>query len=252
MPGDVSTPPMPATAALVAGGAGALVVGIALLIRGARNGRVILAVALAGVAAACSPLIVRVVPLDLRLTAAAAAVAGGLFAFLLGRLLWAGVLAAIVGAAALAAVAYVSAGGLPDPPSWPEPPPAVFGAWCQALGGHVQAWVRALWNAHRTLMVACMAGACVALAVGLLLPRATLVFASSVLGAVLVAGGAAGLCWAGRVQWAAQWLDRPQVPAAATGALAGLGLIFQTVTVLRGRARAKEEAPGEEPGQELL
>jgi len=247
MPGGVPVPPMPSKLVLVVAGAVCVAAGLALLIRGRANGRVILAVFAAGGAASAAPIVVEWVPLkNVWLTGASAAVAAGLLAFVLGRVLWALVLAAVVGTAALALAGWLSADAIADRPAWSEAPAETFGAWCRDGRDYLGAWVVAIWR-HKASTVALAAGlAAVALVVGLLLPRAALVLTSSAVGASAVVGGAGMLLWAGEVAYAARWLNRPLAPAAAAGAMALFGVAAQACSEFR-RSRAAREAADEGP-----
>jgi hypothetical protein len=246
MPGGMPIPPMPSKIALVIAGSGGVLLGLALVLRGAANGRFVLALAAAGAAGAASPMLIQVVPFGPleehpAIIMVAAALTVGLLAIVFGRLLWALVLGALLGAAWLAVVAWHQAADIPAP-AWPAGEAADFTEWLLLLGGYLQGWIGAVWQYRAWLAGASAGVVAVGVAVGLLLPRLALLLTSSVVGALACVAGAGMLLWAGQVQWAERFTRQLHVPAAAAALLALVGAIVQTYFEFGRKKPAEGEA----------
>ncbi len=241
----IPNPPMPSTTALLVAGGGGVLLGLALALRGAANGRVVLALTAAVVAGACSSLLAGLAD-QLKdhptAVAIAAAVTVGLLAFVFGRVLWAIVLGAVLGIAAMGVITFLYAGEVANAPVWSAGEAADFPEWARQFGAHLRNWVAALWR-HKRLLVGGSTGLIAfGVAFGMLLPRVTLLLTSSVVGAVAFVAGAGMLLWAGEVRWAAQFTHDPFVPAIVATALAMIGIVLQTYLELARRRAAKDEA----------
>jgi hypothetical protein len=246
MPPGITAPPMPSMALVVVTGAGCLLIGAVLNLWGRKAGRPLLALVVAAGAAASSCLVVKHFPLkNVWVVGAALALAGGLLAFLLGRLLWALTLGVVLAIVALGVVAHFGAGAMEGKPAWSESEFATFGAWCLAAADYLLAWLGALWR-HMPVSVALagLAPVVVCIAVELLLPSSILILASSAFGAAGVVVGAGLLVLACRADWARAWVDRMYIPAVVAAVLTLIGAAYQARTQLRGRP-GEEEQEGE-------
>jgi len=246
MPGGIPIPPMPSKIALMIAGSGCVLLGLALVLRGAANGRYVLAFAAAGAAGGASPMLIHVVPFGRfeehpAIVMIAAALTVGLLAIVFGRLLWALVLGALLGSAWLVGVAWHQGAAI-TAPAWPAGEAADFTGWLLMLGGYLQGWLGAVWQARAPLAAAAAGVVAVGVALGLLLPRLALLLTSSVVGALSVVGGIGVLLWVGQVQWAARFARQLHVPAAAAALLALIGAIVQTYFEFGRKKPAEAEA----------
>lgn len=246
MPPGIPAPPMPSMALIVLTGAGCLAIGAVLNLWGRKAGRPLLALAVAAGAGASAWMVVEHFPLkNVWAVGAALALAGALLAFVLGRLLWALTLGAVLAIVALVVVAHFSAGAVEDKPAWDESETETFGAWCLAAADYLLAWLKALWrHAPVSVALAALAPVIACVAVELILPKSVLILASSALGASGVVAGAGLLVLACRADWARAWVDRMYIPAAAAAVLALIGAAYQVRMELRGRP-GKEGQEGE-------
>lgn len=198
MLGEIPMPPIPPAPALLAGGLLCLAVGVMLVVRGRANGKLILALLAAAAAAAAAPAIVRLVPAlrSVALVAAAAAVTAGLMGFVLGRLLWGLMLGAILATAALAVAAWIGAVAIAEQPAFGQGQIDSIGGWCGQLMLHLGNWALAMWHYNHAAVAAAAGLATFAVVAGFLLPRITLIVASSFVGAAAMSAGATMLLWA--------------------------------------------------------
>jgi hypothetical protein len=249
MPAGIPAPPLPATSALWGAGLGAILIGLVLLLSGRKSGKVILALALAGVAAACGPLVAQHISYqNVIVVSVVSAALGGLVCYFLAPVLWTLILGAALGVAGLVTFALLNDGGAAQPAAWPDRPAGDLAAWTLCLGEYLLSWLNGLWG-YNPLAVALVVGAPVGigLAVGAFYPQAMYVLVTSLLGGLLAVAGAGACAWGTRPEWAAQWTANLHLPAAAAGGLALFGLILQGRTVMQERAKKK---PKKEPSAE--
>lgn len=251
MPTIPFPPPAPTLgAALAYGIAGASgLLGLALLIWGRLVHRGFLVILAAGVGFALGRGLAPRIGLDPLLGGLGAAVTLGMLALMLARLVWA-VVAGLLAAAAAAGAAVVH--------YWPAVASQPAAEIQQAdLGQYVSSLARFAWTAlgvsagHSALVVAAAAATGVGLlAVGILLPRATAIFMSSLVGASLVVSGAALAAGQARPDLWTAALGDVRWPALATGGLLLGGILAQTVAALRAGKHDEGTAADKEDAQE--
>ena len=225
-------PPLETMAPMIIAGVGALLLGLALLLRGAANGRVVLALAAAASAGAVASFVVRAIPSVKPydwVIGLSAAITVGLMTLVLSRLLWALMLGVLAGAITLGAVVYLHAGEVIEKPVWPAGAAENFAAWSVTLSEYVFRWARGLWaGEHKGRIGVAVALVAVGMVVGVLLPRLALVLASSVLGSIGVVAGACMLMWAGEVAWVERLWDQPRHLLLAVAGMSAFGIALQT------------------------
>ncbi len=240
-------PPELDTVVLLGAGAVCVIFAAAALLWGRTKGRLLMAVLLIGAGAACTPLIVKILPLKTTwVIALCAGFTGGVIGFALARVLWAVALGATLAIVAVSIFAVVNAGAVANTPAW-RGETGDIQLWASGAWRYVRDWMSSLWGLNQLAVAACAAGPIVLAVVGwALLPRATVIVASSVLGAVALVGGAALFVWAGSAEWAARWIQQFQLTGAAAGVFALGGVIVQTRGHIKDRPRESEE--GESQG----
>jgi len=249
MPLPIPPAPAPAHVELLVAGGILLLAGAALLLTGRSIGRIILALAAAGAAAGCAPLIAGAIHFDQVLgVGILAAVAAGAVAFFLSRVLWALLLAGAVGLAAMLLVSYRAGAA---PPDWVLSSPAVnFSSWVAGLLQYLLVWAAMLWQNHQLTVILWAAVPTAALLLGAMVyPQGGLILGSAAYGAASLIAGAASLLWALRPEWLPGWLGHAKIVGIVAAALALVGLILQSAMEIK-LARAKAKARAEKEKQE--
>ena len=246
----IAIPPAPEKVALIIAGCGASLLGIALVLRGAANGRFVLAIAAAVAAGAASTMLVDTLPFLEKypmMVMGSAAITAGLMAFVLGRLLWALVLGLLLATLAMGVVGYLHADEVPeiDRPDSPSPDTESFTAWIVQLARCLRQWVAKLFALHKGRVIGAAALVAVGVTVGFLLPRIALVVASSLVGSAGAVCGAWMLLWAFRPAWSDRLFGQLHQPLIAVAVLAVIGLAVQSYfEFIRGKPRDKDKAKG--------
>jgi hypothetical protein len=237
-----ATEPIPQVPAggLALAGLGSLGVGAMLILRGRSTlGRIGLGVLAAAAGVIAAPHIAAMLPpLDAWVVAACVAVAGGLLAIVLARLLWTVLLAGLLAGAAMIAARLVLPAAWPAQAAGTATQPADWAAWAISA---CRWWQDALLSAQaRPILLAGCAGALTGVAFGVYAPRGMTIFASSGIGALAAVAGVWACAWAIRPEWAQTWAARIELPAAAAAGLIVLGCAIQGRAEFKHRRSAAE------------
>lgn len=227
--------------------AAAGLIGLVMLLWGRVLHRALLVLIAAGIGLAAGGVYGPRIGLDVFVARLVAAISFGILGLVLARLVWA-LLAGLHVAALVAGLMMVFYLQVQLPTSRPASEQE-FAAWQAATKQAIEA---ALQEGGPVVAVAAVLAGLVVAVTGFLLPAATRIVMTALLGAQLLA--AAGV-WAALL-WAPQWAaeieaeeNRPIVLGAVGGVLA-VGLLFQTVGEIRARrARREQPAPAEPAGR---
>jgi hypothetical protein len=251
----IPTPPMPQfppdVAPLIIYGscAAAAVVALVLLLWGRTLGRVVLALAAAGVGVLMgapvaglldAPKMVMPCQVALGLTSCA-------LALVLARVVWALVAAGIFEALATALIIWHYLGTMEKgAPDFKLPAGADAVAWLAALGKFSLDGFEAVREANfGTLMIITVPAGLLPLLISLIRPKGAAIFSSALLGGVLMTAA----LWLAAIQirpslWPEDWW-RFLIPAGVAAVLAVIGWVYQThghLAALREAAKKREEA----------
>lgn len=248
---DILPPPAPPQHMLIGVAVACSLAGALLLLWARSLGTMLLVMIVAGVAATVSLLAVpHIAYTKVWLVGLAAAGVGGFIAFVCARLIWTLALGALLAAAALGTLGWLSAPAMADLPAWQNDQPATLGGWCVLLTDYLFRWLRRLWQHNATAFA--LAGGVPLLAVaavGVFLPKVTEIITSSLLAAAGLVGGAGLFVWAGRPEWLSAWVRHIRVPVMAAGLLALIGAGIQARTELGRAAAARPRKTNREAGQ---
>ena len=219
---------------------GAALLAVAMLVWGRLVHRGFLILIAAGIGFVLAGWICPLIEVDVLVGGIVAALSLGLLAIVLARVVWAMLAATLLAAvAAGAVVAYY----------WPEvsTQPATiidqmdFTAYTASLAEAGGDWFRSTWATRAAVLLASIGvGGLTTLAVGLLLPRATAVCMSSVVGACLLASAVLLAVGQGRPAiWDAAWRNLDLLGAGVAG-IALAGMVIQWVGLIRANRRAAE------------
>jgi hypothetical protein len=229
---------------VVAGAAGALAVGILLLLWARPLGRALLALVGIGAGLALGPAAASSLGVDVLVGRIALAAVFGLIGVLAARAMWALLLGVLAGATTgammiLHHLQFVPAEKLPElhaPQSWTWPYLAEAAAnylWNHMALAHGQ---------NPVMLVAGVLAAVIAgLAVGMLFPTMATIFVASLLGALLVVLSSQVLFLGGGGQPFPEAMGQPAAALSVTAALMLAGLVVQGISARKARKAEKKE-----------
>ncbi|MCK4602094.1 MAG: hypothetical protein KAU28_06490 [Phycisphaerae bacterium] len=245
---DIPVPPLPQLTAahswLLAGAC--VVVGVVLLLSGRKFGCALLVLAGAGIGLSVAPILAErfgINPLAVRVVAAIVLAIIGLT---MARLIWA-IIASVFFAEAAGAILF--ARFVPQlsekvRPAFGASEP--FGAWCLAAHEYYLAGMGALWNEHSLGLLLVLAAAFVLpLAVFLVRPRLSAIFATSLLGGVsIMTGVTVAAANIRQPLWPGNWATWAVLGAVAAAMLVtGLVAQYRVVLAADRKERGHEVAP---------
>ncbi len=229
---------------VVAGAAGAMAVGILMLIWARPLGRALPALVGVGVGLALGPAVSDLLGVDVLIGRVALAAVLGVVALLLARGVWALLLAVLAGVATASGVIlhhlqWVPSSDLPrlQPPEtldWPHVGQAAMDYfWGMGI---------AVYDRHGALLGAAVAGATIiGLAVGVVCPTVSTILVASLLGALLVVVGSQVLFLGAGGQLFPPSMGNPVIALGTIGALMLAGLIVQGLSARKARKTEKKK-----------
>lgn len=233
---NIPLPPLPRfeSEAMVYGvAAGAIVLGVALLLWGRHLHRAVLMLAGAGAGFLLAEPLGRLIGAEIDLARAVAMFTAAVLALALARVIWPAIAGAIcIGVATIVLKDFHGLLTWPNAATWPE--------WLDAVRVAAMPDVF-LWQHHAKEMWIVLGGTgAVVFVLGVILGRGMAVFMTALIGAVAIGSGVALAVLHRKPEiWPAAWQDL-LIPAAVVGGVVLLGIVGQTRGLLAARARRAE------------
>jgi len=222
--------------------AGAIVLGVALLLWGRHLHRAALMLAGAGAGFLLAEPLGRLIGAELHVARAVAMFTAAIFGLVLARVIWPAIAGAIcVGVATIVLKDFHGLLTWPNAATWPE--------WLDAI--RIAAMPDpSLWQDHARETWIVLGPTCaLVFIIGVMLGRGMAIFMTAIIGAVAIGGGVALAVLHRKPEiWPAEW-QGALIPAAVVGGLVLLGIIGQTRGLLAARARQAEAESEKQKGE---
>jgi hypothetical protein len=242
---DIPLPPLPRLGeeAVVYGvAAGAIVLGVALLLWGRHLHRAVLMLAGAGAGFLLAEPLGRLIGAEITLARAVAMFSAAILGLVLARVVWPAIAGALcVGAATIVLKDYHGLLLWPYVATWPE--------WLGAIRVAAMPDASLVQNHAKEMWIVLGGTGAVVFVLGVLLGRGMAIFMTALIGAIAIGGGVALAVLHRKPElWPAAWQD-VLVPAAVVGGMVLLGIVGQTRGLLAARARKAEADSEQQKGE---